>query len=50
MTTESLPSERLCNGYLGYPFEKKTPWTGFACLFLSVRWDTAIDPEGNHSR
>jgi putative transposase len=39
-----------CNGYLGYLFEKKALWTGVARLFLSVRWNTAIDPEGNHSR
>jgi hypothetical protein len=36
--------------YLGYLFEKKALWTGVARLFLSVRWNTAIDPEGNHSR
>jgi hypothetical protein len=44
----SAPHSRfsLCNGYLGYPFEKKTLWTGFARLSLSVRWNTAIDPEG----
>ena len=39
-----------CNGYFGYLFEKKALWTGVARLFLSVRWNTAIDLEGNHSR
>jgi hypothetical protein len=33
-----------CNGYLGHPFEKEILWAVIARLFLSVRWDSAIDP------
>jgi hypothetical protein len=38
--------ESGCIGYLGRPFEKQTPWAIIASLFLSGRWNSAIDPVG----
>ena len=35
-----------CNGYLGHPFLKKTPWAFITRLFLVVRWYSATDREG----
>jgi len=35
-----------CIGYLAHPFEKKALWAVIASLFLTVRWNSAIDPGG----
>src|SRR6266581_3283471 len=41
-----LEGPLTCIGYLGHPFEKEAPWAFIASLFLSVRWDSAIDRGG----
>ena len=42
----ALPGYGTCNGYLGHPFVKKALWAVIASLFLSVRWNSAIDAGG----
>jgi hypothetical protein len=40
VAVERIPS---CIGYLAHPFVKEALWAFIAILFLSVRWDSAID-------
>ncbi len=38
--------DATCIGYLGHPFVKEAPWAFTACLFLVVRWGSAIEIAG----
>jgi hypothetical protein len=43
----SMPvATKSCIGYLGYPFEKESPWAFTARFFLVVQWNSATDGGG----